>query len=64
MEDSSDKAETLPFNLTDVNRATLEQTVEEVIPHDWEELKVITGMHAYHPRTCPRRATFVDITSY
>ena len=51
MEDSSDKAETLPFNLTDVDRATLEQTDEEFIPHDWEELKAIIGMHVsrlYH----------------
>ena len=33
----------LPFNLTDVDRATLAQTDEEFIPHSWEELKDIIG---------------------
>lgn len=31
------------FNLTDVDRATLRQTDEEFIPHNWEELKRIVG---------------------
>ena len=31
------------FNLTDVDRATLRQTDEEYVPHDWEELKTIIG---------------------
>ena len=34
----------LPFNLTDVDRATLAQTDEEFIPHSWEELKDIIGL--------------------
>ena len=34
----------LPFNLTDVDRATLAQTDEEFIPHSWEELKNIIGL--------------------
>ena len=34
----------LPFNLTDVDRATLAQTDEEFIPHSWEELKAIVGL--------------------
>ena len=33
--------EMLPFNLTDVDRATLAQTDEEFEPHSWEELKTI-----------------------
>ena len=33
----------LPFNLTDVDRATLAQTDEEFIPHSWQELKDIVG---------------------
>jgi hypothetical protein len=35
--------EPLPFNLTDVDHATLAQTDEEFIPHSWEELKGIVG---------------------
>lgn len=31
------------FNLTDVDRATLRQTDEEYVPHDWQELKTIVG---------------------
>ena len=34
----------LPFNLTDLDRATLAQTDEEFIPHSWEELKDIVGL--------------------
>ena len=33
----------LPFNLTEVDIATLAQTDEEFIPHSWEELKLIIG---------------------
>lgn len=36
----------LPFNLTDVDRATLAQTDEEFIPHSWEELKDIVGLYS------------------
>lgn len=37
------KSEPLPFNLTEVDLATLAQTDEEFIPHSWEELKDIVG---------------------
>ena len=39
----------LPFNLTDVDRATLAQTDEEFIPHSWEELKNIIGRPCLSP---------------
>lgn len=38
--------EQLPFNLTEVDLATLAQTDEEFIPHSWEELKKIIGKPA------------------
>ncbi len=40
---SGANADPMPFNLTDVDRATLAQTDEEFIPHSWEELKDIIG---------------------
>lgn len=48
MEDASKPATTLGqdftlFNLTDIDRATLLQTDEEFVPHDWDELKTIIG---------------------
>ena len=33
--------QTLPFNLTDLDREVLAQTDEEFEPHDWEDLKAI-----------------------
>ena len=41
--DSSIEEEFKLFNLTDVDRATLRQTDEQFVPHDWEELKTIVG---------------------
>jgi len=41
--DSSIEEEFKLFNLTDVDRATLRQTDEKSVPHDWEELKTIVG---------------------
>lgn len=41
--DSSIEKEFKLFNLTDVDRATLRQTDEQFVPHDWEELKTIVG---------------------
>lgn len=35
-----------PFHLTDVDRAILAQSDDEFVPHSWEELKEIVGMHA------------------
>lgn len=37
------KSEPLPFNLTEVDLATLAQTDEEFSPHSWGELKDIVG---------------------
>lgn len=35
--------EHLPFNLTDLDREVLQQTDEEFVCHDWEEMKQIVG---------------------
>lgn len=36
--------DSLPFNLTEVDRETLAMTDEEFVPHSWEELKDIIRM--------------------
>ena len=42
---SNAEGDPLPFNLTDVDRATLAQSDEDFIPHSWEELKDIVGLY-------------------
>lgn len=46
---SSVNGTALPFNLTEVDIATLAQTDEEFIPHSWEELKKIVGGRCLDP---------------
>lgn len=50
------------FNLTDVDRATLRQTDEECVPHDWQELKTIIGKclstHTYQALHCTTSSPF------
>ena len=48
----------LPFNLTDVDRATLAQTDEEFVPHSWEELKDIVGLYYLSLTYSKNYATF------
>lgn len=35
--------QTVPFNLTELDREVLAQTDDEFRPHDWEDLKKIVG---------------------
>lgn len=44
--------DTVPFNLTDVDRATLAQTDDEFIPHSWKELQEIVSMFLCHQIVC------------
>ena len=43
----SDELDSIPFELTETDRANLAAGDDKFVPHDWEDLKIIIGSTVY-----------------